>query len=94
MQVTKWNPPKEYTDLKKFMLKQIMDSIDFDCNMKYDEVQIKNIVIQSPLTWKENRLKEYKAKIDYYEKEYKEDVERCKLRNKWVNGLRNSLKEL
>ena len=87
--VKAWNPPSpDHENLKKFMISQIEQSIDFDCKIYPSE-------INSPLSgkkWLEGKRKELLWEIEYHTKEDHEECERVAGRNLWLKQLRESLK--
>ena len=82
-----WTPPtKEHKGLKDFMIKQIQDSINWDCDRDY-----KPSTKQSGAKWLAEQIRESERSIKYHESEYKKEVERCKERTEWIQSLVNSL---
>ncbi len=87
-EVKKWNPPtSEHNGLKDFMLKQISESIDFDCGPSYRVAQ------QNPdfEKWFIAKKKEVITEIQRHTEEDEKEAERTASRNKWVRELRESL---
>lgn len=88
-QVQAWVPPtKEHTKLKEFMIKQLEDSIRWDCTVsdyadKFVTVDkyIENSLSSEPL----------EKDVEYYQKEWDKQVRRCEEANKWVEDLIKSL---
>lgn len=87
--VLKWQPPTlEYEGLKKFMIDQLHDSIEFDCS------EYRPIISDREEYIARNRSGEYlKEELDFYEKRWHEEIERTNSRNKWLKELRESLKD-
>lgn len=82
-----WNPPSEdHQGLKNFMVKQIQESIDFDCSRKYDMPEE-----QTDIAWLAEQLKKTQWNIEYHAKEAVKEQERVDNRNKWIKQLRDSL---
>ncbi|HHT97265.1 MAG TPA: hypothetical protein GXZ90_05170 [Clostridiales bacterium] len=88
-EVDKWTPPtQEHNNLKEFALNQIDISIN---NMEHYH--------QTELGKPKRTAKEYIAimlkmaneNIEYYLKNWNEEVKRTDERNKWINDLRESL---
>jgi len=82
-----WQPPTaDHQGLKEFMIKQIEESIKWDCE-PYNHTK----PLKDPQTW----LNEEKAycieQIAYHEQKYAEEVERSKGRSEWVKQLKKSL---
>lgn len=85
--VKDWNAPSgDHKGLKDFMIKQITDSIEFDChNPEYPK-------ISNAEEWANKKLKSILWNLDYHTKNNREEIERVKGRNKWIKQLRESLK--
>lgn len=87
-EVMKWEPPsQDHIDLKQFMIKQIRDSINFDCGHDYNPAQQ-----MSGSEWRRKRIDSLREKILRYTAEFGDEVERVNKRNKWLKELRDSLK--
>lgn len=83
-------PTKEHTGLRDFMIKQIEDSIQWDCTYYSDGGRLpKKKELDSFI---ENKIAGAKRDIGYYTNSHKEEIERTNDRNKWISDLRNSLK--
>lgn len=88
-QVKKFVPPTpDHINYKKFMIEQIETSIDFDCSTKYMTEPKK----ESFLIWKTRKIKKFNDNIDYYIKNYGEEVVRVDGRNNWNDKLFEALK--
>jgi hypothetical protein len=88
-EVHKWIPPsKDHTELKEFMIKQIEESIKFDCNIEYYKKPVK---LLNGIEWKEQRMKSIVHDIEYYQEEKVKETDRIYGRNKWLLQLRESL---
>lgn len=88
--VNSWVPPTpEHENLKNFMIQQITESIDFDCDTEY---YLEKKFIKLP--WRQ-WLKEEKQMLQhdlvYHMKKHREEIERVEGRNKWIKELRMSL---
>lgn len=87
-QVIQWQPPTpDHEGLKEFMIKQIRESIDFDCNMKYDEKPEPLSVEQ----WFQKRKEKVELNINYHTYENRKEVKRAADRTAWVVALKDSL---
>lgn len=84
-----WAPPTaDHQGIKDFMVKQLTESIDFDCNGgSYDTEPIRRTEAQ----WKADATNRERESIAYHEKEYAAEVERARSRTEWVRALRNSV---
>ena len=84
--VVEWQPPtKDHEGFKDFMVKQIRESIDWDCKPYEAPEKL------SPDEWYSKQLKDIDWSIEYHTKEGKEEVRRSKDRSEWVQQLKASL---
>lgn len=90
--VEKFVPPtEEHVEYKKFMITQITNSIDFDCDFKYYE---KSIATQSKLTfreWENDREEHLKSSVIWHNKHLADDRARIDGRNKWVRDMKKAV---
>lgn len=84
-----WTPPtRDHVELKAFMLQQLRDSLNFDCEYSSPEpVKVKRS------EWYNNAVAAAKRDIDRHEDEHRKEVERCRGRTQWVKDLRASLSQ-
>ncbi len=88
--VEAWKPPsEEHNELKIFMIEQLKKVIKFDCDHSFLVEPIKI----SDEEFKQKEIERLEKSIMYHQIEYKKEVERITKQNKWINDLRNSLKE-
>jgi hypothetical protein len=88
--VLAWSPPSpDHQGLKKFMMDQISESIDFDCSEKYMKPPKKI----SPKEWKSIHIDSAKRDIEYHTEHMAEEIKRVESRNTWIKQLRESLKK-
>lgn len=80
-------PTPDHVEYKAFMEQQILESIKFDCNTKYDTEP----VCESPDQWYESTVQQLRDDVAYYEEHQRQEVERVHGRNQWVKTLRESL---
>lgn len=89
LKVLKWQPPPpEHEGLKKFMVDQLHDSIEWDCSEYQPTTSSKEEYVASHRSGKS-----LKEELDFYEKRWRDEVERTNSRNKWLKDLRESLKD-
>jgi hypothetical protein len=83
-----WIPPsKDHEEFKQFMIKQLLESIEWDCTPStYYDFQPLN-----GQEWLDMMIKALKQDIEYHKKYYAEEVERTTQRNKWITELYGSL---
>jgi len=82
------SPSPDHQGLKEFMVKQIKESIDWDCDREYEEP--KRI---SSEEWLTARIEQYEQDVKYHAEKYAEEVERVTKRNQWIAQLRTSLEQ-
>jgi hypothetical protein len=87
-----WFPPTpDHENLKKFMIEQITQSIDFDCDTKYAMDRLTALSKANPLDkYKEALNRAYKD-VEYHETELMKERERNAGANKWISALYDSL---
>ena len=89
-QVKAWTPPtSEHRDLKDFMVKQLEESIRYDCSTDY-------LPVPECLTgaaYKEQRLHSARRNVSYHTEHGEADKKRAEERTAWVRALRQSLTE-
>ncbi len=87
-----WTPPtKEHEGLKKFMINQLTESMEFDCSNDYYQRELNNI---KQLTYNQyvNDMRDSNRRdIEYHTNALKEDNERVDTRNAWISALYKSL---
>lgn len=85
--VEAWEPPsKDHESMKKFMLDQLRDSLQFDCGGEpWAPVRLVGA------EWRADELESAARDIAYYAKRIDEARERCAKRNAWVKALVESI---
>lgn len=87
-----WAPPtKEHDGFKKFMLDQLQQSLEFDCNITY-YLESRPVKLSGG-AWLNTQVVRKRKDIVYHEVQDKEEVERVADRNLWIKQLRESLKQ-
>lgn len=87
-QVQAWTPPtSEHEGLKKFMLEQLENSIDFDCGPLSPPGPI-----LSGEEWLAKQTEKARWDLDYHTDAWEKEQERAKGRTEWVRQLRDSLR--
>jgi hypothetical protein len=88
-------PTLDHEGYKDFMLQQLRDSIEHDCNSSY--LQKEKVNLESNKTtgkeWKAMKIASVLDSIKYYEREWKKELQRSKDRTKWIKALKRSLKK-
>jgi hypothetical protein len=83
-----WTPPTpDHQGLKDFMVKQIEESIKWDCDDSLATVPI----CQSSEQWFASAIAKAGRDIIYHTEKNQEEIDRTNGRNKWVRDLRQSL---
>ena len=87
-QAQDWVPPTpEHCKLKEFMIKQLEDSLNFDCGNYEPVTESREEYIEYRLST--NR---FTREIEHYRESYQREVNACNERREWVKQLINSLK--
>lgn len=82
-------PTPDHAEFRAFMIRQIEESIKFDCSTSYCD---KPTVLLTGEEWLDQQIKQAKKDIEYHEEEYAKECQRVSERNAWVKALRDSLK--
>lgn len=86
--VIAWEPPTaEHLNLKDFAIKQIQESIEWDC----DIVKMSYPVKESADVWLKNSIDGAQRTLDHYIKRKEEEIKNVESANKWVYDLLESL---
>lgn len=86
-EIEAWEPPTpDHFELRNFMLAQLSESIDFDCNYKVDPPKMLD-----PEEWWAQELTMAEHNVEYYKERWEEELDRVRGRNEWVRALRDSL---
>lgn len=89
-EVKAWEiPSSEHKELKEFAIKQLEESIQWDCNLKFCDPNL--VVKLSPEEWLERKISMCEKNIKYHQEEHEKEIEHVNTRNKWINQLRESL---
>jgi hypothetical protein len=90
--VEAWFPPTpSHTELKSFMISQIRQSIDFDCNTKYDMEEITRLTAVKPYAEYEKALTGARNRVDRYTVELEKQKTSNTEANQWILDLYTSL---
>jgi len=85
--VEAWEAPTaDHTNFRDFMLKQLRESIDFDCSTTHTK--------STPMTkddWVTEQERSLAWSLNYHQENWADEQKRCRERSKWVNDLRDSL---
>lgn len=92
--VKNWQPPSEgHINLRNFAIKQLEESLDFDCSDSLKEYYLKEPFKDTVEGYKQYKMKNYLKDIERYSREYKEEIEGVEKINKWIDDLINSFTE-
>jgi hypothetical protein len=82
-----WTPPTpEHAGLKDFMIKQLEESIRFDCSVTFSAPEPLDAT-----SWLNGRRKELQSNLAYHRKNIAADDERNAERIAWIKSLKQSL---
>lgn len=86
--VRQWEPPTpDHEGFKNFMVEQLTESINHDCDTSYLESPIK----QTGTQWRFNQIRYLEKDIPQCRESYQEEVESTNDRNEWNRKLIESL---
>jgi len=85
--VNAWEAPRTHAEMKSFMLSQLRQSVDFDCNGEWDREPKR----EAPVAWRARKISDAAKNISYHAEARKKEIERTEDRNKWLDDLRASL---
>lgn len=87
-----WTPPtSDHEGLKKFMIAQLTESMEFDCIYTHNESELNKL---NEMTYNDYLIQEkqnHKWLIKYHTKYLEKDLNNIRQRNKWIQDLYNSL---
>jgi hypothetical protein len=84
----KWEPPTpDHVEYKNFMVKQLRDSIEWDCDPSYDDEPTQ----QTGAQWLAGQIASAERDIEYHRQGHAKEVELTESRNRWIKALRDSL---
>ena len=87
-----WTPPtKEHEGLKKFMIEQLTESLNFDCDNDYYQREQFLIKTYTYNQYVKDMRDKNKKDIEYHTNELKKENERIDNRNAWISALYKSL---
>jgi len=100
VEIQNWVPPSsEHVNMKDFMIKQVTDSIEWDCSGDYGDrvlqeldMEVKQGTDISVKKWLAEMINSAQKKVKYHEEDYAKEVETCRKRTEWIQLLRDSLK--
>ena len=84
------SPTREHNKLKVFAMEQLSDSLAFDYGDNVKEIYLKEPVKFKIEEYRECSIKGFLKDIEYYSKQYREEIERVSKINKWIDDLINS----
>lgn len=90
-QAQAWEPPTpEHIGLKDFMVKQLQQSLDFDCDISGAD-RIYSLEQKTGDLWLAEKIAKVHEDIAYHTKGHAEELAKTQSRNDWVKALRNSI---
>ena len=88
----KWTPPTtEHEELKDFMLKQLVESKQWDCGVDSYESELVSLSAMTYEDYAAKKLAEHNRSIEYHKEYEAKDLFNIKQRNKWIKDLYDSL---
>lgn len=91
-QIKFWEPPTpEHVELKEFMIKQLTDSIKYDCNCEYEVQHIDKARHADKLYYWDRAVDDTTRDIEYYKRRLHAKQKNVSYFNKWKNDLANSV---
>lgn len=88
-QVAAWRPPTpDHEGLKEFMLSQLDQSIDFDCDERFYSTPEQRM---SGPEWHAYEVEDVRRSIETHSRQHAAEVQRAASRTAWVKALRASL---
>ena len=90
--VNDWTPPtSEHEGLKKFMISQLTESMEFDCSNDYYKRELIDVQHLTYEKYVNDMRDSNKRDIEYHTNELKKDNKRVDTRNAWISALYKSL---
>lgn len=91
IKVKAWEPPTvEHKELKEFAIRQLKESIYYDCSTECLNYPTK----QDPKEWLNRKIETYQKDIEYHQKSWNREVERTNQRNEWIKKLKESIDQI
>ncbi len=85
-------PTDEHTSYRDFLISQLEESLNWDCGSTYHQEQLVKVKKKrSAKAWHKEQLDEAKYRLKYAKKSLKEEIERVKSRNDWLDQLRKAV---
>ena len=92
--VLAWVPPTpDHVSLKKFMIEQIRETIQHDCNISEYRHEKATMRPLTPAEWVAQEMAEAKEHLKYQQEELAKEIKRTNGNTVWVQALRDSLKK-
>jgi uncharacterized phage-like protein YoqJ len=85
--VENWTIPEEYNSLKELMLKQLKESIDWDCS-PYTPYKEEKIPVEE---WVRSKIKMAVRDVEYHTEELRQETLRIEEYNNYLKGLYEAL---
>lgn len=92
VKVRAWTPPtSDHVEMRNFMIEQIQQSIEFDCDCSYWSTP--TVCLSGP-DWAFREAARLNGDIVSQETKHADEVQRAATRTKWVRDLRESLQPI
>lgn len=96
LEAKNYKPPTEdHKEVKYFMIEQLESTIEWECDVKYNEDEInrlnKELNNLNPETIRLDYLSNFYKSLELYNNEKKKELERCENSNNWYKAYLKSL---
>ena len=89
--VDNWTPPSDdHLDYKEFMIRQLTDSLEWDCKDRDDTLPVPREDVEE---LKKEEMERYRWSYKYHTEGYQKECESVKRQNKWIDDLYESVNE-
>lgn len=87
-----WNPPTpDHMNLKQFMIDQLNESINFDCNLKYNIEELSRLSAMTAMDFYNDQVGRLQQAVGYHTDEHQKEIQRVEEANKWIISLYDSM---
>lgn len=88
-------PTQEHINYREFLISQLERSISFDCDASFYKEKLRDLKKRrSAEKWWRDQLKDARHSLKYAKKSLKEEEDRVKARNEWLDQLRLAVEKV
>lgn len=88
-------PTDEHVEYRDFLISQLEESLNWDCGSNYHQEQLAKVKRKkSAKAWHREVLAAEKSGLKYARKSLKEETDRVKSRNDWLNQLKKAVESV